>query len=73
MRTEEEKDFASTTAYIYAHLRDTAFGFLDSIDDVMATADAFLKEYPTGTDWEKTESDWESTLYYFNKRFNENR
>jgi hypothetical protein len=63
-KTEKERDFASLTAYIYSSLTDSPRFFMD-IDNVMDIAKAFIKEYPTGTDWELTENDWETTVFEF--------
>ena len=70
MSTEREnsRDFASLTAYIYANLTEKPKFFVD-IDTVMDIATAFIKEYPTGTDWELTEKDWETTVFEFYENY----
>lgn len=61
---EFSEDLASTTAYIYSEIMESPL-FFSNIDKAIELAKAFIKEFPTNTDWEQMPTTWEETLYNF--------
>jgi hypothetical protein len=64
MENKFENDLAFTSCYILHHIMNDR-PFFEYVDKCIHVARLFIEKYPTGTNWEIMEDDWESTLHEF--------
>ena len=66
-KLEKERDLMATVIYIYTEIFDNP-SYWGNVDNAMDLAKAFIKKYPTGTDWGRATYAWEERIYEFVKK-----